>query len=432
MNCVRLQSTYVGSCKDHWQRHLHKVSAMRLLLVIDEAQVLTSLARSIRERTGGEKRPVLHPFCRATNQFESQLTWWISGTSLSLKDAYKVSSSMALKPVASSSVGFVCELPNVFDDYEDFKRFVIEYLAGAVALDDDLMKSLHERFRGRARPVAMLADAIKSKHAQTADVVQIADEFESYSLDANEPLSLTASFLSRLNDTTSRLRIDAQVVATLVYRFMTMEEASVAFSDHVEFFEAGIAPLRTIDGKTVVSEPLALKAIIVALSNYDPNNKLMLNPHYRALELMADVKQVSSAIGFVAETALSGYIHNYIAHNIALPFADRTDLSQYPSPSLSTNAERPLIRHVFNAADCIGGRFSLCSPPLNAHPDVIHTLIYGTKVFGALGQIKFTQLSLEKADWEHAVRSTSKSALYRIDADPKQVRKVLIQRLAKS
>jgi hypothetical protein len=346
------------------------------------------------------------------------LTWWISGTSLSLKDASKIGSSVALKPV-SSGVEFVCKLPNAFDKFDAFQLFVNEYVG--VKLDDDLMKSLHERFRGRARPVAMLADAIKSKLPLNVDVVRIADEFEAYALDANEPLSLTAAFLSRLTDKAHPLRVAAHVVADLVSSLLTTDSVHVRAGGDVELFNSGVTPLDQTDGQYVICEPLVLKAMLIALSIYDPDNAQRSNPHFKALDVMAQLQHAPSALGFMAESALSGYIHNYIEHNIANSFANNAALNGYPEPTLATNPARPFLRPVTCAADCVVDGSKLCSPPLNAHPDTIHSFRYGAFVFGALGQIKFTQLSLEKADWEHAVRSTSKSALFRIDADSNQV-----------
>jgi hypothetical protein len=280
---------------------------------------------------------------------------------------------------------------SVYSEREPFAEYVRRVVGRP--LDDDVVKELYIRFRGRARPVSLLAERIRDAF-RDADVLDVAAMTESMLLDGAGDIkqSMVAQLLTSLGGRSDRvLFINSwvQIVGDFVRNgYCRMHE------DAVELFNAGLGQLVSDGAKLVIDEPLVIKAILIAGHQYDPKNLKRTSPLWSVLNTMRGIVEASMH-GFLFETLSAPIVHRYVVQNwkqLALP----------GSAPVYREAQMPFALRHTTFEDGFKRQLELFAPEKSSGPDAVHTF----NSVGALGQFKFFKAPLSATDWSDAVQRT--------------------------
>jgi len=150
----------------------------------------------------------------------------------------------------------------------------------------------------------------------------------------------------------------------------------------------------------------------LAYASMDPHGERNLHPQYALVADMTLNATNASVLGFLAEQLVGPVVHQYFIerYNELLRGKNRDDSGGKAPTAKSYYA----LLQGNDIVESLASR-ALFAPKVQAHPDCIHTL---GENFGLLGQFKFTRDTLKQDQWAHAVRTTSRAALFKVDADP--------------
>jgi hypothetical protein len=371
--------------------------------------------------------------------------WWLAGTSLSLRNAEMIARSAALKLKAVGHTGIqsggrtVRVMPLVFAEVETFKAHLHDVVGEALdsLVESELMWDLFDMFRGRARPVTLLAHGIRRlsvNHTLKPDAIRhIALLLRDGALNPGLPTSYIADLLRKLE--LAAYKEHAAALGKVVTAIMTgaSDAVSGALKVHVELFESAIGQLvltpveestDAILKQVVLIEPLAQEAVVMAFMIHDPDGPLFSQSGAkRAAQKCRHCRRTAARL---ASWPRCWRRRLYITH-VAVAIATAAG-SAITTASIGDHRGLPDEAHVkFATCRCDDialalGYDAARAPPLTtevparvfapkvqAHPDWIHTI---NGKFGLLGQVKFTH-AFTPAQWEHAVRTTSRACLFR-------------------
>jgi hypothetical protein len=300
-----------------------------IVVVVDEAQALVVIGKDM-------PGSALSSWVQQLRALHT--VWWLAGTSLSLRNAEMIARSAALKLKAVGHTGIqsggrtVRVMPLVFAEVETFKAHLHDVVGEALdsLVESELMWDLFDMFRGRARPVTLLAHGIRRlsvNHTLKPDAIRhIALLLRDGALNPGLPTSYIADLLRKLE--LAAYKEHAAALGKVVTAIMTgaSDAVSGALKVHVELFESAIGQLvltpveestDAILKQVVLIEPLAQEAVVMAFMIRDPMGLYSLNPVQSALQEMSTLSAYSSAIGFMAEVLAAPFVHYAVADAIA-------------------------------------------------------------------------------------------------------------------
>jgi hypothetical protein len=283
------------------------VGGARLVLVVDEAQELTRRGEFKSQVKRGEKRTLLSPFARACYDATALHNVWLTGTSVSLRSAVE----WAYGGGGKDAPGLIVYSQLVFGYVDHFREYLRDVVSASIS--DSLADELFTRFRGRARPVAVLAEyLVENNVGEIADddifrerVLDIANVCERDLLARPEAdvrkVSLVAAFLNHVERTKSQ---------DYLHRFVEIAKGAfegrsiVVDVDAEVMSEHGIGQVRVndvvrdADGAVTVrtltvSEPLVPKMLIAVALQLDPTGSKGMHPVVSVLHNMAATLQPS-------------------------------------------------------------------------------------------------------------------------------------------
>jgi hypothetical protein len=368
-----------------------RLASSSLMLVVDEAQVLTLFGKFDSKSRPGRRRSLLFPFVRRCNHFHSFASVWVAGTRLSLADSHSILASGSAKP----SPGRVVLADAVFAECDAFSTYLNRVVMPDLEpFPTDLIDVMFARFCGRARPVAVLADYLIASGVRDCAsdetllrerVLAAVDKCESDLLDPSPvsalPNTSIAEFLVKQLSQPKRANLAHLwlpiVVATLENKPYVLPDAFLART----MFDIGVAHLstRSLVGSFVsakVFEPLYAKAFYVAARLLDRDGSRGVNPLVLPLLSMTNTAEQSS-LGFIVEEFAIPFIHRFL------------------SQSAASESDVFSLRRLSLLDGLTDKQAKVFSPEKSAGPDGVHTFADGS---GALGQIKFVK-SLSHSEW---------------------------------
>jgi hypothetical protein len=403
----------------------------RLVVVVDEAQTLADTKRVFKSTTeAGALRSALSSWAAQLHNLGT--VWWLAGTSLSLRNAEIIARSVVSKPDGHEHVtqhkrgadNAVHVAPLAFDQFDAYSRHVRAVVGSPLdALESsEVLRDVFDMFRGRARPVTLFAHEIRKlsnkQEPLTPDAVwQVALGMRSKLTSPNDRISFAVDIKRKLKR--AEYKDNASALGAVVQAMMmgNADALASALKQHVELFESAIGQLVVTESgdSTTLStvecvEPLAQAAVFIAFITEDTFGVRGLNPVLGALQDMAMWSAYNSAIGFMAEALVAPFVHHYF----------RTCIFREPAVNVNFVTARcddiAVALHLAPLSKFV--EFAVFAPKLQAHPDWIHTFQSGEAdkdSTGLIGQVKFTR-SMTQAQWDHAVRATSRRALFCVDA----------------
>jgi hypothetical protein len=379
------------------------VGGAGLLLVVDEAQELTLRGEFASRVMHGEKRTLLSLFAGACYEVTALYNVWFTGTSFSLRSAVHLAGSAGGK----DTPGLIAYCDLAFGEVSRFREYLCDVVGASIS--DALADELFTRFRGRARPVAVLAEyLVKSKVREIKDddtfrerVLDVATVCERDLLarpmgDAPK-VSLVQAFMQHVDRTQS---------GDYLHRFVEIAKAAfaervvVVTADAEVMSEHGVGQVtegdvvKSADGaitvqSLTVSEPLVPKMLIAVALALDPTGSKGLHPVVSVLHDMTASLQ-PSVCGFLLEVLVVPIIHKF--------FVARLGAGSAAPPGVLVRAQ--LLQGLARQLPAFG-------PEHVAGPDAVHT--FGEH--GALGQVKF-RASMSDAQWTDALRTVDLAQLY--------------------
>jgi hypothetical protein len=377
-----------------------------IVVVVDEAQVLANLRAVFA--SSQPNRAALSAWAKRLQSYsDAGVVWWLAGTSLSLRHVNDIAGSAGDKSDGGPR-DFKRLTPLAFGEFDAFEAYLKANVPN-IAFNEVTLLELFDMFRGRARPVANLARRLRalSPAATHDDIVNVGKAHRADILDPTIDTSFVYHVVRRLSTPVyEKHKHEFHTALQHLLRGST-RDAARSVSDYIDLFEAGIGYLESaVNDDCVVAEPMAMAALFVAFCKLDSHGRSGLSPMMHQVQTMALNPINATLLSFLAEQVVAPFIHLYFINNYNALFGG---VQEAPLPFYSLLHCDHIDEGLKNMRD------GLFAPKVQAHPDCIHTIASN---FGLLGQVKFTRDTLGAADWAHAVRTTSKDALFMQNADP--------------